>query len=332
MSHQVLRYLLEKMQQEQSYVMEYIKCMEETIQNNLTSLRYFQLQYDNNSKAILDEAERLLHGDENFEEQETVSNDSDYDSDGGNLLIVVNNNHHLRGHEEPHDEEVIAEEPEYLEEPLENKDLEEPIASPSIEKEPTLEVKIPIEEIDQPCSLENNDDIVLEEPIASPSIEKEPTLEVKIPIEEIDQPRLLYIPKNIEATEQQEDEEDLIEHIAKKRKLDPFNIIALGYNGTTLSKNEYNSMDLGSYTKTTRRLLDIFFSKKVLASSSLSGRPSPAYFNDGKTIKKPLNKSIIEDIVTFVAEKCDVLPRLVRQAITQKCADEVKQLRKQREV
>ncbi|CAH0551591.1 unnamed protein product [Brassicogethes aeneus] len=118
------------------------------------------------------------------------------------------------------------------------------------------------------------------------------------------------------------------EQPSKKRRLQTMEVIKIGSNGTQMDGQEYKTIKWGNYTKATRQLLEAFFTRDVLANSSLSGRPSPAFLNSGKATKKPLDKNIIEDIVACVTKNCNVLPRMVRHCITTKCADEGKLFRR----
>ncbi|CAH0551535.1 unnamed protein product [Brassicogethes aeneus] len=109
------------------------------------------------------------------------------------------------------------------------------------------------------------------------------------------------------------------EQPSKKPRLQSMEVIEIGSNGTQMDEQKYKTIKWDIYTKATRQLLDTFFTRDVLANSSLSGRPSPAFLNSGKTTKKPLDKNIIEDIVACVSKNCNVLPRMVRHCITSKC-------------
>lgn len=110
--------------------------------------------------------------------------------------------------------------------------------------------------------------------------------------------------------------------------------IQIGPNNTTVSGSVYHSINWSSVREATRKLLSATFSREVLASHSLTGKPSPAFRN--LPTKKRLDPDIVEDIVHIVSKKCNVDARTVRSVITLKCADENKMLRirmkKEREI
>ncbi|CAK1587095.1 unnamed protein product [Parnassius mnemosyne] len=63
----------------------------------------------------------------------------------------------------------------------------------------------------------------------------------------------------------------------------------------------------------------------VLATHSLTGKPSPAFPN--KPAKKQLDPALVSDIVQTVVDHCRVPESVVRTSITTKCADESKMFR-----
>ncbi|XP_047992766.1 uncharacterized protein LOC125231363 [Leguminivora glycinivorella] len=80
-----------------------------------------------------------------------------------------------------------------------------------------------------------------------------------------------------------------------------------------------------SYTSATRKLLTSVFTRRELATHSLTGKSSPAF--PGKPAKKRLDPELVNDIVQIVVEKSKVNASLVRTTITTKCADESKMYR-----
>nr|CAI5837396.1 unnamed protein product [Callosobruchus analis] len=94
-------------------------------------------------------------------------------------------------------------------------------------------------------------------------------------------------------------------------------LVQIGSSGTKVEKHIFDSINWNSYTAATRKLLISLFPRKILATHSLTGKPSPA-----------LDPSIINDIIEVVSKKCKVPESLVRSAITTKCADENKLYRK----
>ncbi|KAJ8715728.1 hypothetical protein PYW07_010210 [Mythimna separata] len=64
------------------------------------------------------------------------------------------------------------------------------------------------------------------------------------------------------------------------------------------------AIDWKSYTKATRLLLQAVFPRRVLAKSSLTGRPSPAFM--GKPAKDMLDPLLVEDSIITVTDNCEV--------------------------
>ncbi|KAI5642049.1 BEN domain-containing protein [Phthorimaea operculella] len=67
------------------------------------------------------------------------------------------------------------------------------------------------------------------------------------------------------------------------------------------------------------------FFLEVLATHSLTGKPSPAF--PDKPAKKKLDAARVNDIIQTVCDNCNVEENLVRFSITTKCADESKMRR-----
>ncbi|CAH2008228.1 unnamed protein product [Acanthoscelides obtectus] len=103
--------------------------------------------------------------------------------------------------------------------------------------------------------------------------------------------------------------------------------VQIGSNATKIDRTVYDAVNWSSYTAATRKLLITVFPRKVLATHSLTGRPSPAFVGL-KEKKIRLDPEIVDDIVEIVIKKCSVPATLVRSAITTKCADENKLYRK----
>ncbi|XP_055322083.1 protein insensitive-like [Sitodiplosis mosellana] len=108
---------------------------------------------------------------------------------------------------------------------------------------------------------------------------------------------------------------------------DPNEEVVIGPNHTTVTRNVLTNINWNSHTAATRRLLRAKFSREVLATHSLTGKPSPAFIESSKPTKNQLNPKIIADIVQYVAKRCKVTDTAVRSSITTKCADENKMMR-----
>ncbi|XP_061379224.1 early boundary activity protein 2-like [Danaus plexippus] len=101
--------------------------------------------------------------------------------------------------------------------------------------------------------------------------------------------------------------------------------VPIGDGNAVVPARLFRHMDWTSYTNATRKLLTAVFSRKVLATHSLTGKPSPAF--PDKPAKKKLDPKLVNDIVQTVVEKCCVPENVVRTSITTKCADESKMFR-----
>ncbi|XP_058814236.1 uncharacterized protein LOC131678248 [Topomyia yanbarensis] len=99
----------------------------------------------------------------------------------------------------------------------------------------------------------------------------------------------------------------------------------IGPNNTMVKKQVLRAINWTSYKAATRKLLMTLFSRSMLASHTLTGRPSPAFMGDrAKPLKDKLDQRIIADIIAIVTKSCNVTESMVRTAITTKCADENK--------
>ncbi|XP_049875895.1 protein insensitive-like [Pectinophora gossypiella] len=115
-----------------------------------------------------------------------------------------------------------------------------------------------------------------------------------------------------------------------KRSNVSINLVSIGDGNAKVPSSLLNRLNWSSYTNVTRKLLSAVFSRNVLATHSLTGRPSPAF--PDKPAKKKLNSAIVNDIVQTVVQRCKVAENLVRVSITTKCADEAKMLRKRNQL
>ncbi|XP_069361259.1 protein insensitive-like [Maniola hyperantus] len=102
-------------------------------------------------------------------------------------------------------------------------------------------------------------------------------------------------------------------------------LVPIGDGNAQVPARLIKNLDWTSYTNATRKLLTAVFTRKVLATHSLTGKPSPAF--PDKPAKKKLDPVLVNDIVQTVVEKCRVPENVVRTSITTKCADESKMFR-----
>ncbi|KAJ8715152.1 hypothetical protein PYW08_005133 [Mythimna loreyi] len=99
-------------------------------------------------------------------------------------------------------------------------------------------------------------------------------------------------------------------------------LVPIGNGNAKVPARLLKDIDWSSHSVATRLLLDAIFPRRVLATHSLTGKPSPAFKN--RPAKERLNPKLIEDIVNTVSTKSGVSRNYVRSAITIKCADEAK--------
>lgn len=114
--------------------------------------------------------------------------------------------------------------------------------------------------------------------------------------------------------------------------IDPFDssLVVIGPNGTSIGRNFFHSIQWTSSSAATRQLLVNIFPGEVLATHTLTGKPSPAFLGRERPSKDQLDPAKTADIVYIVTSKCGVSAREVRATITTKCADSAKKYRKKR--
>ncbi|XP_055641716.1 uncharacterized protein LOC129778678 [Toxorhynchites rutilus septentrionalis] len=102
----------------------------------------------------------------------------------------------------------------------------------------------------------------------------------------------------------------------------------IGPNNTMVKRQILRAINWTNYKAATRKLLMTLFTREILSSHTLTGRPSPAFMGDrAKPVKDKLDQKIIADIIAIVTKTCSVSEPMVRTAITTKCADENKMSR-----
>lgn len=102
-------------------------------------------------------------------------------------------------------------------------------------------------------------------------------------------------------------------------------LVSLGSNKTMIPLTIYENIDWKTPSKATRSLLSCVFGEFTLATSTMTGKPSPAFPDKPK--KEKLDPKKIEDIILAVTRKCSVSTKEVRSVIKSKCADAGKILR-----
>ncbi|KAJ8712423.1 hypothetical protein PYW07_005265 [Mythimna separata] len=105
--------------------------------------------------------------------------------------------------------------------------------------------------------------------------------------------------------------------------------VPIGTGKTLIHKDKFKKVKWDSYSHATRTLLIAYFSRRVLATHSLTGKKSPAFQH--KAAKMCLDPKAVSDIVYEVMKRFTVKENLVRSIVTTKCADEAKMLKQRKE-
>lgn len=97
--------------------------------------------------------------------------------------------------------------------------------------------------------------------------------------------------------------------------------VILGPNGTEVDLQAYNSINWLSAAGATRYLTGLVFSNDILATHTLTGKPSPAFYGRERPEKMQLDQNKIVDIIYCIRKIMKCTEREVRAAITTKCSD-----------
>ncbi|XP_041957377.1 early boundary activity protein 2-like isoform X2 [Alosa sapidissima] len=93
-----------------------------------------------------------------------------------------------------------------------------------------------------------------------------------------------------------------------------------------ITATQYGHIKWSDPRKATKDLLMAVFGRQVLATHSYTGELSNAFL--GRQPKPQLNSAKTSDILNYITNKFGVDPALVKQAISQECADEAKLARR----
>ncbi|XP_050348076.1 uncharacterized protein LOC126771941 [Nymphalis io] len=99
-------------------------------------------------------------------------------------------------------------------------------------------------------------------------------------------------------------------------------MVSIGNGNVTVPARLMAEIDWTCHTSATRQLLQAVFSRRILATHSITGKKSPAFAN--KRPKNQLDPKLVDDIVNTVAKRCNVPKSIVRKSIMTKCTDEAK--------
>ncbi|XP_054089630.1 early boundary activity protein 2-like isoform X2 [Zeugodacus cucurbitae] len=106
--------------------------------------------------------------------------------------------------------------------------------------------------------------------------------------------------------------------------------IVIGPNGTKVPTEKFEAISFMSSSAATRSLLCMIFPEQVLATHTLSGKPSPAFLANDRVRpqKGQLDPKKVEDIIHCVMTLTGCTDKAVRMTITTKCADSTKKFRR----
>ncbi|XP_014101207.3 uncharacterized protein [Bactrocera oleae] len=102
----------------------------------------------------------------------------------------------------------------------------------------------------------------------------------------------------------------------------------LGPNGTYITGEQLLNINWTEVSITTRQLLSVIFDRETLATHTLSGKPSPAFLDRDRPLKRQLDKLKVADVIYFLKLLFNCPERVIRNAITMKCADTAKAIRR----
>lgn len=105
-------------------------------------------------------------------------------------------------------------------------------------------------------------------------------------------------------------------------------VVILGPNGTQIDVRSYSSIIWSSAASATRQLLAFIFSSDILATHTLTGKPSPAFHGRERPAKMQLDPIKAADIIHCVKSKFNCTEREIRAAITTKCSDTSKKYKR----
>ncbi|XP_054088127.1 uncharacterized protein LOC128922256 [Zeugodacus cucurbitae] len=104
--------------------------------------------------------------------------------------------------------------------------------------------------------------------------------------------------------------------------------IVIGPNGTQVPSDKFKTISFTSFTAATRSLLCMIFTEEILATNTLTGKPSPAFVGRERPSKGKLDPKKVEDIIQCVIFRTSCTAKEVRWTITTKCADSAKKFRR----
>ncbi|KAH8393151.1 early boundary activity protein 2 [Drosophila serrata] len=133
-----------------------------------------------------------------------------------------------------------------------------------------------------------------------------------------------HLPDNASENER----ENLVQYPQRVRKEDGSTVYILGPNGTEITAHQYGEVFFTNAPVATRCLLCVVFSSDELATHTLTGKPSPAFYGRERPAKLQLDQRKVDDIVVCVMNRTGGKERVIRATITTKCADTAKKYKR----
>ncbi|EDX03486.1 early boundary activity protein 2 [Drosophila simulans] len=134
---------------------------------------------------------------------------------------------------------------------------------------------------------------------------------------------------HIPDTASEKDEKDtLVQYPHRVQKEDGSAVYVLGPNGTQITAHQYGEVFWTNAPVATRCLLCVVFSSDELATHTLTGKPSPAFYGRERPPKLQLDQRKVDDIVVCVRNRTGGKERVIRATITTKCADTAKKYKR----
>ncbi|XP_017047529.1 early boundary activity protein 2 [Drosophila ficusphila] len=125
------------------------------------------------------------------------------------------------------------------------------------------------------------------------------------------------------------DEKDsLVQYPQRVQKADGSTVYVLGPNGTQITAHQYGEVFWTNAPVATRCLLCVVFTSDELATHTLTGKPSPAFYGRERPPKLQLDPRKVDDIVVCVTNRTGGKERVIRATITTKCADTAKKYKR----
>uniref|UniRef100_A0A0K8W2H8 BEN domain-containing protein n=1 Tax=Bactrocera latifrons TaxID=174628 RepID=A0A0K8W2H8_BACLA len=119
-----------------------------------------------------------------------------------------------------------------------------------------------------------------------------------------------------------------IDHDDARPALEELSGVQIGPHGTRVSEEDLANINETEASIATRQLMSMIFDRATLATHTLSGKPSPAFLDRARPLKAQLDPLKVADIIYFLKNEKGFREHEIRKAITMKCADTAKAIRR----